>query len=65
MSLYDYNESKKIGHFSFAALLMAAMRQADSINIQTLKEGFPDIFLELSERYNAPGGYLKGEEPED
>lgn len=63
MSLYDYQQSKKIGdcNYSFAALIMAAMRQADSINIQTLKEGFPDIFLELSERYNAPGGYLKEE----
>jgi len=46
----------------FYALLMAAMREADSMNIKKLKAAFPDTWTELKARYNAPGGRLEGEE---
>lgn len=46
----------------FYALLMAAMREADSNNIAKLKEAFPNTWVELKARYNAPGGRLEGEE---
>ncbi len=60
MSLYDYNESKKI-EASFAAIIMAALRKADDVNAMLLRSAFPDICDELRRRYDAPGGLL----PED
>lgn len=42
----------------FYALLMAAMRQADSDNLEKLKQAFPLVHEELAARYNAPGGFL-------
>ena len=63
MSLYDYEISREITaqDYPFYALIMAAMRQADSDNLTRLGEAFPAIHGELQERYNAPGGLL-GEE---
>ena len=61
MSLYDYQRSQKITNEPFYALIMAAMRQADDLNLETLKDGFPDIYKELEARYNAPDGVLPGE----
>lgn len=63
MSLYDYEQSKYIEkmQFPFYAIVMAAMRQADSDNLDRLKEAFPHVWKELQRRYNAPGGEL----PED
>lgn len=63
MSLYDYQVSKKIAaeDYPFYALVMAAMRQADSDNMEKLHTAFPLVYEELSLRYNAPGGFL----PED
>ena len=63
MSYYDYIQSQEItakGYY-FYALIMAAMRQADSDNIEKLKSIFPDVYTELKTRYNAPGGLLPGE----
>ena len=63
MSLYDYKVSQRIsakGH-PFYALIMAAMRQADSDNADALRSAFPDTWRELQARYNAPGGSLPGE----
>ncbi len=63
MSYYDYIQSQEItakGYY-FYALIMAAMRQADSDNIEKLKFVFPEVHAELKERYNAPGGLLPGE----
>lgn len=40
----------------FYAVLMTAMRMADSDNLETLKHAFPGVYAELQERYNAPGG---------
>lgn len=67
MSLYDYKESLKIAKkdYGFYALIMAAMRKADSINIVLLQITFPEIYEELKRRYNAPGGILEEEESND
>lgn len=63
MSLFDYNQSKKIDELdpSFAALIMAALRKADTHNSHLLASVFPEISWELIERYNAPGGRLEGD----
>lgn len=60
MSLNDYKESQKISacDYPFYALIMAAMRQADSFNLARLQREFPNQWEELQERYNAPGGML-------
>lgn len=60
MSLYDYRESQIIyaTDVPFYSLIMAAMRQADSINLSKLKQAFPDVYEELKERYNAPAGVI-------
>ena len=64
VSLYDYKASQAISvqDYPFYALIMAAMRQADTFNLESLKSIFPDVFTELRERYNAPGGLLRDEE---
>jgi len=63
MSKYDYDKSREIAaqDYPFYALIMAAMRKADDVNISLLKSCWPEVFQELRERYNAPGGYLPGE----
>lgn len=65
MSRYDYQESLKVASrgYQFKALVMAAMRQADTGNSTRLEAAFPEIWEELHARYNAPGGYLEGEVP--
>lgn len=64
MSLYDYITSREISaqDYPFYALIMAAMRQADSNNIEKLKAIFPDTWSELHSRYHAPKGILPKEE---
>lgn len=64
MTIHDYMQSKEIGYNnpSFAALIMAAIRKADSTNIEKLKIAFPEIYDELQKRYNAPGGGLNQQE---
>jgi len=66
MSLYDYRQSREIckNEYPFYAVLMAAMRQADDVNLKLLKEAFPWVWQELSKRYNAPNGLI-GEEVND
>lgn len=46
---------------SFHTLIMAAMRRADSDNVEKLKAAFPETWDELRARYNAPGGVLPHE----
>lgn len=60
MSRYNYEQGKKIAcyEFPFYALIQAAMRQADSDNIEKLKKAFPEMWKELHDRYNSPGGFL-------
>jgi len=42
----------------FYALIMAAMRGADTDNLDKLRAAFPEVYRELRERYNAPGGQI-------
>ena len=58
MSLYSYNESLELANCSFDALIMAAMRRADTDNLVMLQNLWPDIWSELVQHYNAPGGKL-------
>jgi hypothetical protein len=64
MSLYDYRTSLKLEatECSFYALIMAAMRKADTDNLIKLKMAFPEVYDELSKRYYAPQGVLHGEQ---
>lgn len=63
MSFYEYSVSKALDNqdVPFYALIMAAMRKADTINAHKLRAAWPHIWDELHARYNAPGGILKGE----
>lgn len=72
MSRFDYEQSKEIAKLdpTFAALIMAAYRKADSTNRVSLRISFPEITMEMESRYNLAGGLLPGEkamlvEPED
>jgi len=62
MSRYDYQLSIKLSYYPFYALVMAAMRNADTDNLEALKRVFPATWREFEARYNAGGGYLPGEE---
>jgi hypothetical protein len=63
MSLHDYEEGMEIAAKDppFYALIQAAMRKADTANLEMLKVSWPAVFLELRARYNAPGGMLQSE----
>jgi hypothetical protein len=67
VSLLDYQRSKDIAEqeHPFYALVMAAMRRADSTNFELLKMAFPYTAAELQERYDAPSGLLPGERNEE
>lgn len=67
MSRYDYMASMEIVQkdYPFYAMIMAAMRKADNINIEMLKRCWPDVWQELQERYYAPGGFIEGEQREE
>ena len=60
MSRFDYEQSRRIALSDppFRALIMAAMRRADSDNLKRLQVAFPDVWRELEVRYNTPGGRL-------
>lgn len=64
MSLYSYRQSQKISADDpdFDALIMAAMRKADTDNLVRLSHTFPLIHAELLKRYHAPGGIIPGGE---
>ena len=63
MSLYDYRASLEISATDppFYALIMAAIRKADTDNAARLRMLFPDVYAEFAARYNAPGGILPGD----
>jgi hypothetical protein len=67
MSYFDYVESRDIAleDYSFYALIMAAMRQADTENALKLRTAFPEVWDELWKRYDSPGGRLAGEMVQD
>jgi len=64
MSLHHFQVSQQIEaeNYPFYALIMAAMRKADSTNAAKLKSAWPDISTELQYRYWSAGGLLPGEE---
>lgn len=64
MSHYDYIMGLEIAThaYPFYALIQAALRQADTDNVEKLRAAFPQVWAELEARYKAPGGYLEGEE---
>ena len=64
MSWHEYEMSKQIAKYDrpFYSLIMSAMRQADTENLLKLQAAWPEVWEELSARYNAPGGLLPGEE---
>lgn len=63
MSRYGYEFSQKpdLAVGPFDGLIMAAMRRADTDNLERLKLAFPDLWVEFQARYWAPGGLLPGE----
>jgi len=66
-SLHDYEISRKIAMMdgiTFYGTLMAAIRLADSYNMEIFQSFFPQVVKEFRERYNNPGG-LSNEEMEE
>lgn len=60
MSLHSYKVSQTLMTQDppFYALIMAAMRKADTENSAMLRQCWPDVWEELQARYWAPGGIL-------
>jgi len=60
VGLLDYHISKRLHakDIPFTALVMAAMRKADTSNLERLIQAFPELYEELTERYNAPLGVI-------
>lgn len=60
VSLDEYQESLIINSkdYQFYALILAAMRQADSDNIELLKGAFPDVWDSFMVRYKEPFGVV-------
>lgn len=60
MSLHEYKDSVLLRNemYAFYSLIMAAFRQADSINFEKLKAAFPEVWEEVQSRYYMPGGIL-------
>lgn len=63
MSYHEYRASHEIAQhdYPFYALVMAAMRKADTRNAAILQRAYPNVWAELEERYNAPGGQLEAD----
>lgn len=63
MSLYDYRVSCDISleDHPFEALIMAALRQADTPNLAALTRAFPEVADEFARRYHAPAGIIPGD----
>lgn len=63
MSYYDYAVSRNLAgqDVPFYALIMTAIRQADTANLRKLRDAFPQTYDEFEARYHAPGGLLPGE----
>lgn len=64
MSYHDYIKGIELllDDPPFYALIQAAMRKADTDNLEKLKKAFPEIWEELEARYHAPGGMLTEDE---
>jgi len=66
MGLIEYRQSLELSRDdpSIYALLMAAMRKADTNNTYKLKAMWPELYAEMQQRYNAPGGCINEGEME-
>jgi len=64
MTLHDYEASKTIEAENppFYALIMAAMRKADSTNASKLRSLWPEVSAELQYRYWSADGLMPGED---
>ena len=60
LSHYDYILSQKISAsgYSFYGLLAALVRDADTDNLERLRNAFPGFVDMFQARYEAPGGVL-------
>jgi len=58
MSYNDYKLSQDLQEYPIHALIMAAMRHADTDKLDKLRAAFPETWNELVKRYNAPGGCI-------
>jgi hypothetical protein len=58
---YLMSKASDFGDAPFYALIMAAMRNADTFNAIKLRRAFPELWLEMVDRYEAPRGLLEGE----
>lgn len=63
MSFFDYQASLKLEteDVPFYALIMAAMRRADSDNLDKLKKMYPETWAELTHRRHTPEGKYPSE----
>lgn len=63
MSLHEYEVSKVVStcDYPFYSLLFALIRQADTNNLEKIKQAWPDKYKEFVDRYHAPGGKLGNE----
>lgn len=65
MTIIDYIWSRTLDshldNIPFYALVMLAMRRADSDNMAALEQAFPEIARDLRDRYNAPAGMLESD----
>lgn len=66
MGYYEYIRSLDVESedYPYYSLIMAAMRKADTLNAHKLRTCWPEVWNEVQARYDAPGGYLPGEQPE-
>jgi len=64
MGIREYFQSQEIEgkNYDFYAIVMAAMRNVDTDNLEKLQAAFPETWEELLKRYNAPGGVLERSE---
>ena len=60
MTYHEYQRSRVMADQDepFYALIMAAMRRADTVNQVKLQAAWPVVWEELEARYWAPGGLL-------
>lgn len=63
LNAIDYHISLKlqIADIPFDALIAAAIRKADDINLEKLRNSYPQIVEGLQKRYHEPSGILPEE----
>ena len=64
MSYHEFKVAAELAKedHPFYSLIMAAMWKSDDINKVKLKSLYPGVWEEAQKRYNAPGGFLEGED---